>query len=146
MTERNDTAQYDRKFNNELQRRMDLPVEEGSAQAAAGSGARMIASAAVVNRTHRIVRERARNLQAQRKRARSLWLPLAVFSGLLIILCTAVWSVLDEYELIPTGIPDASQQMFVLLMWCLPLSALVLAFVLLRRGTAADNPENGNAQ
>jgi hypothetical protein len=127
----------------ELKRRVDLPVEEGSAQSASSSGAFAAASATMVNRTHRIVRERARTLQARRDKVRSLWLPLGVCSGLLLVICAAMWTVFDEYELAPTGIPDASQQMFVLLMWCLPLSAVLIALVWFRRTGA--KPEGGNA-
>jgi hypothetical protein len=129
--------------NDELKRRVALPVEEGSAQSQATSGAHAAASAAMVNRTHRIVRERARTLQARRSRVRSLWLPLAVCSGLTLLICGAIWTVLDEYEIVPTGIPDSSQQMFVILMWCLPLSAVLIALVWFRR-TGAES-ESGNA-
>ena len=61
------------------------------------------ASAAMVNRTHRVVRERARNLQARRSKMRSLWIPLAVSGGLLVVITTAIWTVLDQYEVVPTG-------------------------------------------
>lgn len=125
--------------NAEMRRRLALPVDEAVLQASA-AGTRAVASAAMVNRTHRVVRERARTIQARRSFVRSLAVPLAVFSGILIVLCTALWTVLDEYELAPTGIPDASQQMFVLLIWCLPLSAVLLALVLFRR----PREENGN--
>ena len=128
----------------ELKRRAELSVDEGFAQSASASGSRAAASAAMVNRTHRIVRERARTIQARRSRVRSLWLPLAVCSGLLVVICAAIWSVLDEYELAPTGMPDASQQMFVLLMWCLPLSAVLIALVWFRR--AGTQVEGGGAR
>ncbi len=91
------------------------------------------ARASLVNRTHRVVRERAQTMAAQRSKIRSLWLPIAVASGLLIILCTAVWSLLDEYELSPTGIPDASDQFLVLLLWFLPVSMALLTIVGFRR-------------
>jgi hypothetical protein len=91
------------------------------------------ARASVVNRTHRVVRERARSIAARRSRVRSLWIPLAVCSSLLIILSTAVWSILDQYEVNPTGVPDASNQFLVLLMWFLPVSMALLALVLFRR-------------
>lgn len=91
------------------------------------------ARASVVNRTHRVVRERARSIAVRRSRVRSLWIPLAVCSSLLIILSTAVWSILDQYEVNPTGVPDASNQFLVLLMWFLPVSMALLALVLFRR-------------
>lgn len=91
------------------------------------------ARASVVNRTHRVVRERAAAMAARRSRVRSLWIPIAVSSALLVIICTAVWSVLDQYDLNPNGIPDASNQLFVLLLWLLPVSMALLAVVLFRR-------------
>ena len=60
------------------------------------SAIRQIDSAAVsarVNRTHRVVRERARTIQARRSRVRSLFVPLGIFSAFLIGLCVAVWNV-----------------------------------------------------
>jgi len=69
------------------------------------------ARASVVNRTHRVVRERATVMAARRSRVRSLWIPIAVSSALLVIICTAVWSVLNQYDLNPNGIPDASNQL-----------------------------------
>jgi len=91
------------------------------------------AQASMVNRTRRVVRERALAIADQKSRVRSLWLPLAICSGLVVIICTAVWSVLDEYELAPNGIPDASDQFLVLLLWFLPVSAALLALVWFRR-------------
>jgi hypothetical protein len=91
------------------------------------------ARGSVVNRTHRVVRERARSLAARRSRVRSLWIPLMVCSALLVILCSAVWSILDQYDVTPTGVPDASNQFLVLLLWFLPMSMALLALVLFRR-------------
>ncbi len=91
------------------------------------------ARAEVVNRTHRVVRERARTLAIRRQRGRTLWIPLAVCSVLLLIISAAVWNVFDQYEVSPTGIPDASAQMLVLLLWFLPVSALLLVMVWFRR-------------
>ncbi|SNT14469.1 hypothetical protein SAMN05421770_104371 [Granulicella rosea] len=92
-----------------------------------------MARAAMVNRTHRVVRERALVIQARRNKVRSLWVPTLICSALVLILSTAVWAILDQYELEPTGIPDASQQILVLLLWFLPLSAGLLAMVWFRR-------------
>jgi hypothetical protein len=87
----------------------------------------------VVNRTHRVVRERAKSIAARRSRVRSMWIPLAVCSSLLIILICTVWSILDQYDVTPTGVPDASNQFLVLLLWFLPMSMALLALVLFRR-------------
>ncbi len=86
-----------------------------------------------VNRTHRVVRERATTLKARRSKIRSLWLPLGIFSSLLVGICVAVWSVLDQYEINPTGTPVASYQMLVLLLWSVPVSAALLAVVWFRQ-------------
>lgn len=94
---------------------------------------RAAASAAMVNRTHRIVRERAKTIQARKQTMRELIVPLAVSAGLLAAVVFAIWTVLDEYDIAPTGLPDASQQIFIILMWCLPISAAVLAVVLFQR-------------
>ncbi len=99
------------------------------------------AKAAMVNRTHRVIRERAKVMQAQRSRARSLWIPLAVSSALIVIFCSAIWSVLDEYELTPTGIPDSSDQIFILVLWFLPVSAALLTMVWFRRSRNRSGEE-----
>ncbi len=91
------------------------------------------ARASVVNRTHRVVRERAKTLAARRSRIRSLWIPLAVCSSLLVIISTAVWSELDAYDVTPSGVPDASNQFLVLCLWFLPVSMALLAVVLFQR-------------
>ena len=87
----------------------------------------------MVNRTHRVVRERAQAMAARRDQARSLWVPMAVCSALVLIICTAVWSVLDQYEISPTGVPDSSDQFLVLLLWFFPVSMALLAMVWFRR-------------
>lgn len=91
------------------------------------------ARAAVVNRTHRIVREKAETMAARRSHVRGLMIPVAVSSALLVILLTAVWNVLSQYDVNPIGIPDASNQLFVLLLWFLPVSMILLGVVLFRR-------------
>ena len=91
-----------------------------------------VASAALVNRTHRVVRERARNLQARKRTLRSLWIPLAVSGMLLAVLVIALWTAFEEYEASPVGLPDTSQ-MLVLLMWSVPVTAMLLAVVWFRR-------------
>ncbi|WP_433966367.1 hypothetical protein [Tunturiibacter gelidiferens] len=93
----------------------------------------MGARASVVNRTHRVVRERAKTLAARRNRIRSMWIPLAVCSALFVIICTAVWSALDAYDITSNGVPDASNQFLVLCLWFFPVSMALLALVLFRR-------------
>jgi hypothetical protein len=91
------------------------------------------ARAAMVNRTHRVVRERAQKMQAYRSRLRSLWIPLTICSAFLLMICSAVWTVLDGYELIPIGVPDSSDQFLVLFLWFFPVSMALLLTVLFRR-------------
>jgi|HubBroStandDraft_2_1064218.scaffolds.fasta_scaffold440199_2 hypothetical protein len=101
---------------------------------ATSTDASALARASVVNRTHRVVRERATTMAAQRDRVRSLWIPLAVCSSLLVIICTAVWSALEAYDVTPGGgVPEASNQFLVLCLWFLPVSMALLAVVLFHR-------------
>jgi hypothetical protein len=99
------------------------------------------ARAVVVNRTHRVVREAALTLRAQRSRSRSLWFPLGVCSILLMTICYSIWAVLDGYDLMSSGVPDASEQLMVLLLWSLPVTALLLGLVWFRRGRARGSDE-----
>ena len=89
--------------------------------------------ASVVNRTHRVVRERAKTMAARRSRVRSLWIPVAVCSSLLLIICTAVWSALEAYDATPGGVPEASNQFLIVCLWFLPVSMALLAVVLFHR-------------
>jgi hypothetical protein len=92
------------------------------------------ARASVVNRTHRVVRERATTMAARRDKFRSLWIPLAVCSSLLVIICTAVWSALEAYDVTPDGgVPEAGNQFLILCLWFLPVSMALLAVVLFHR-------------
>lgn len=114
-------------------------LRKGEAPAAGGmwEAPSMTARAQLVNRTHRIVRERAQSLKSQRSRGRSLWIPMAISAAFLLILCTAIWSLLDQYELTPNGVPDASSQIFIFLLWFFPVSAAILALAWAHR-TRAD--------
>jgi hypothetical protein len=94
-----------------------------------GAGAQV----SMVNRTHRVVRARAVQMSARRSQVRSLWLPLLVCASMVVVVVTAVWTMLDQYELNPIGMPDASDQYVVLLFWFLPVTAALLAMVWLRR-------------
>jgi len=99
------------------------------------------ARAVVVNRTHRIVREQALEIRDQKQRKRSLWVPLAICSILMALICYAVWFMLDGYDVTPSGIPDASDQMMLLLLWSLPVTAILLGFVWFQRGRGSANSE-----
>ena len=99
------------------------------------------ARAQVVNRTHRVVREQALTMREQQSRKRSLWVPVIICSSMLLGICYAVWGMLDGYDITPTGIPDASDQMMILLLWSLPITAFVLVLVWLRRERTRANSE-----
>ncbi len=93
----------------------------------------MNARASVVNRTHRIIREQALDLREQQLRKRSLWLPLGICSILLPVICYAAWMMLDGYdEMTSNGVPDASDQLAIMLLWFLPVTAIILGTVWLR--------------
>lgn len=95
------------------------------------------ASASLVNRTRRVVRERAGALKVQRSRARSLWVPLGVSFALLAVLAFAIWTAFEEYDLTPADLPDSSQMM-ALTMWSVPVSLMLLTVVWFRRGRAEN--------
>ena len=92
----------------------------------------------MVNRTHRIVRDQALNMRARRTRSRELWAPLSICSTLLLVLCYAAWSMMDGYDLTPNGVPDASDQMLLLLIWSLPVTTVVLGLIWFRRHRGAN--------
>ena len=121
--------------------------EYGASQALPDAFRTTAARGAMVNRTHRVVREQAMNLREQRRRFRSLWVPLAIFSPLMITSCYAIWRMLDGYEPTPNGCPGASGQLMVLLLWSLPVTAGILGLAWFRRGRnhpPGDNPGNDN--
>jgi hypothetical protein len=99
------------------------------------------ARAQAVNRTHRVVREQALEMRALRSRTRSLWVPVIICSSMLLIICYAVWGMMDGYDITPTGIPDASDQLLILVLWSLPVTAFVLGLVWIRRGRNRANGE-----
>lgn len=103
------------------------------------------ARASVVNRTHRVIREQALVMQAQRRRQRSLWVPIGLCSTLLITIFYAVWFLLDGYDITPSGVPDASDQMFLITIWSLPITVVLLLLVWFRRGRVRP-AENGEAR
>jgi hypothetical protein len=119
--------------------------EPGVAQAFRSAMNSPGARAVTVNRTHRVVREQALNLQEQKRKSRSLWVPLTIFSILMMVLCYASWGLLDGYDLTPTGIPDASDQLMILLLWSLPMTAVILGLVWVKRGRAHAG-SNGETQ
>jgi hypothetical protein len=113
-------------------------VEKQARTATAGMNA--AASAAMVNRTHRVVRERAQKLQTQRSKMRSLWIPLGVSTALLITLACALWTAFEDFEGSSAGLPNTSG-MVVVLVWSVPISAMILAVIWSRRASAGSENE-----
>ena len=95
----------------------------------------------VVSRTQRVVREQALQMREQRRWRRSLWAPLLISSVLLLVICYAVWAMMAGYDLTPTGVPDASDQLMLLLLWSLPLTTIVLGLIWFRRSRGGHNGE-----
>jgi hypothetical protein len=107
-----------------------------------GTGA--AARAGVVNRTHRVVRQRAKVMQQRRSQVRSLMVPLIICSALLILVIIAVWSGLYQYEaaeaaeavqadVVALAATDANNHFLVVLLWFVPVSLAALAAVWLSR-------------
>jgi hypothetical protein len=101
------------------------------------------ARARVVNRTHRVVRERAVVLQTRRSRVRSLMVPLILCSAFLILGAVALWSGLYQYQaaeaagtvqadVTALAANDANNQFLVVLLWFVPVSLALMAAVWLR--------------
>jgi len=99
------------------------------------------ARAVVVNRTHRVVRDQAIAMRERKQQSRDLMAPLTIFSVLMLVLCYAVWNMLDGYNLTPNGVPDASDQISLLLLWSLPVTALVLGLVWFKRTRSGGHNE-----
>jgi hypothetical protein len=109
-----------------------------------GENAAAVARGNVVNRTHRVVRQRAQVMQARRSRVRGLMAPLMVCSVLLILTAVAVWSGLYQYEaaeaaqvvqadVAALAATDASNHFLVVVMWFAPVVITVLGAVVFRR-------------
>jgi hypothetical protein len=100
------------------------------------------ARAGVVNRTHRILRDEALKMREKKEKSRSLWVPLGIFSILMLVLCYSIWFVLDGYDLTPSGVPDASDQMMLLVLWSLPVTCVLLGVAFLKRGRGLFGSSN----
>jgi membrane-associated HD superfamily phosphohydrolase len=104
--------------------------------------------AGVVNRTHRVVRERAKILQEKRERDRSLMLPLLLCSALLLLTAFAVWSGLYQYQaaeavqadVTALAANDVTNHFLVVMLWFVPVSIALMVTVWVRhsRNNADD--------
>ena len=102
------------------------------------------ARASVVNRAHRVVRAEALTMREQKAQKRSLWVPLILFSALMVAICYGIWNTLDAYDLVPNGVPDARDQMMLFLLWFVPVTALVVGLVWFKHVRGRSN--NGEVQ
>ena len=126
--------QFDSQFNS-------LPGDSAALACSAQDGLTLGARACVVNRTHRVVRERATVIQAQRSRARSLMAPLAICSVLLILTCFAIWTGMYQYQaaeaaqtdVAALATADTTNHFVVVLLWFVPVTFAVLAAIWYRR-------------
>jgi hypothetical protein len=129
-----------------------LPSDSAVLARSVQDGTTLGARACVVNRTHRVVRERAAVMQERRSKARSLMIPLIVCASLLLLTCFAVWSGLYQYqaaeaaEAVQTDVTalaasDTNNQFLVVLLWFVPVSIAVLATVWVRRSRNSTDHE-----
>ena len=99
------------------------------------------ASSRLVNRTHRVVRYRALEMKARRNYIRSLMVPLAICSALLILSIAAVWTGLYDSQNAADALQDVSStiaavsdnQFMVVLFWFVPVTLAVMGTVWLTR-------------
>jgi hypothetical protein len=109
------------------------------------------ASSKTVNRTHRVVRERAEVLKARRSHVRSLMVPLVLCSALLILTVAAVWTGLFEYQGAADALQDVSStiasaaddEFMVMLFWFVPVTLAVLGTVWANRSRTGVTSEIG---
>ena len=134
------SASLDSQFDSQFEPRAEDPAifarsVLGSVDTAARAG--------VVNRTHRVIRQRAKVLQARRSYVRSLMVPLAICSVLLLLGCFAVWSGLYQFEateaaeaveadVAALAASDANNHLLVVLLWFVPVTLALLGALLFR--------------
>ena len=118
----------------------DLQVARGTAS----SGAAPLRGP-VVNRTHRVIRERARVIEERRSRVRSLLLPLIICSVLLVLTGIAIWTGLYQYQAVESvsedvaALADTSNHIVVVILWFVPVSLAVLFTVWMRRARGRED-------
>ena len=108
------------------------------------------ARAAVVNRTRRVIRERALAMQVRKRTVKDLVVPCLICSAILLLIGRAVLTVADEglagwegglWKRVTEFGSDAGSSISILLIWFVPLSVVTAATVLLRRNRM---PGQGN--
>jgi hypothetical protein len=138
-------ASFDPQFNSQFD---SLPNDPAVLAYSAQGGEDLGARACVVNRTHRVVRERATVMQARRSHARSLMVPLIICSALLILLVVVVWGGLYseaaetvQADVSALAVADVNNHFLVVLIWFVPVSIALLAAVWIRGSRYNSNDE-----
>ena len=118
------------------------------------------ARAAIVNRTPRVVRERAMKLQQRKQSRRELVLPLLICSAVLLLVCYAGWVVASgpgfsvvgseiEHEagkLVTGQTMDTGSPLLLLLLWFLPITVVAVVVIYLhRKRSSRDRGRDGAA-
>jgi protein-S-isoprenylcysteine O-methyltransferase Ste14 len=139
-------ASFDPQFDSQFD---SLPDDSAVLVCTAQDGVTLGARACVVNRTHRVVRERATAMKARRSHARSLMAPLAICSVLLILICFAIWTGMYQYQaaeavqadVAALATTDSTNHFVVVLLWFVPVSVALLAAVWIHRSRHNSNDE-----
>jgi hypothetical protein len=105
------------------------------------AGMHLAARAGVVNRTHRVVRERAKVMKERRSRARSLTVPLIVCSVLLLLTALALWTGFYQSQaaeavqadVTALASADAGNHFLVVMLWFVPASIALMVTLWVRR-------------
>jgi hypothetical protein len=138
-------------FEPELDHDFQLQAEDPSIFArSALNNVDVAARAGVVNRTHRVVRERAKVMQERRNYVRSLMVPLILCAVILALAASAVWSGLYQYEaaeaaqdVASLASSDSNNHLLVALWWFVPVSLVLLVAIWVRH---ARSGSGGNAR
>ena len=125
------------------------PDDSVASTRAALAGLGTAARTGVVNRTHRVVRHRAKVIKARRTHVRGMMVPLILCSVLLLFTVAAVWSGLYQYqaaeaaEAVQANVAaaDANNHLLVALLWFVPVSFAVLGTFLFRRSRSGVDRE-----
>jgi heme/copper-type cytochrome/quinol oxidase subunit 2 len=129
-------------FGQQLDPEFETPADDPASFARAALGTvNAVARGGVVNRTHRVVRQRAKVMQERRSYVRSLMVPLILCSAFLTLAVWAVWTGMYQYqaseaaEMVQADVAalDANNHMLVALLWFVPVSLALLAAVWGRR-------------
>jgi len=96
------------------------------------------ASHTVVGRTQRLMRERVRSNEMQKRSLRSLWLPLLVCSAMVMMIAHSAWALVEQWNVLiedsAESFPANSTPLLILTLWFMPLTMGVLVMLWFQRG------------